>query len=84
MHNRFSVRNFYTLNHPRVVACADVAYAGVTLRGLRLERTQREFRLSTPGRKVRGRWQRMVDIDDPLVREQLTDVLVARYQEKIA
>ncbi len=85
MHNRFSIRNFHRIQHPSVLACADIAYAGLTLRGLKLVRNrQGEFLLGTPGRKIDGRWQVLIQIEDRTMEEQLVDLLLERYQERAA
>ena len=85
MHNRFSVRHFKRIKHPTVLACADIAYAGLTLRGMKLVRDRRgDFRLGTPGRKIDGDWQVLIEVEDPLMEEQLVDILLERYQERAA
>lgn len=85
MHHPFSICRFKRIQHPTVVACADVTYAGLTLRGLKLERSQAgSYRLGTPGRKIGGQWQVVVEVMDPSVEEQLTGLLSRRYRERAA
>ncbi len=51
-----------------VQAVFEVDYAGLRLRGLKLNRGGG---LATPGRKIQGAWQQLYDIRDPALKEAL-------------
>ena len=51
-----------------VQAVLEVDYAGLRLRGLKLNRCGG---LATPGRKIQGAWQQLYDIRDPALKAAL-------------
>lgn len=63
-------------NHTMVKAVVELDVDGLRLRGLKLEQTASEWRLSPPGRKVSGRWQVLFDFTDgPTYQRVLREVL---------
>ena len=63
-------------NHSLVKAVVELDVDGLRLRGLKLEQTASEWRLSPPGRKVSGRWQVLFDFTDgPTYQRLLREVL---------
>ncbi len=78
-----TIERFYPLpNHHHVKALADVSLAGITLRSLKLEKRQGHYCVATPGRKVKGRWEQLYEIRDPLLREKLRELLTERYLDR--
>ena len=53
-----------------VRAVFEIDYAGLRLRGLKLQRHQDQWRLATPGRKIQDSWQLLYDIRDPVLQSQ--------------
>lgn len=70
--------------HTYVRALAEVSVGGLRLRGLKLEERRGEFRLGMPGRKVRGAWQTVLEIEDRKLAGQVRDLLVERYRKGAA
>ena len=63
-------------NHSLVKAVVELDVDGLRLRGLKLEQTASEWRLSPPGRKISGRWQVLFDFTDgPTYQRLLREVL---------
>ena len=84
MHNRISILKFKPIRHTAVLACADVSYAGLVLRGLKLERRAGKLQIGCPGRKVGDEWQVLVQFEDRTLKDQLLHVLIERLRERAA
>lgn len=69
-------------NRSPVRAVAEVEYAGLLLRGLKLEGSGGELQLRTPGRKVGGAWQLVYELLSEELTDRLSASLVAEYRRR--
>jgi hypothetical protein len=60
-------------------AVAEIDYAGLRLRGLKLEHREGRFTVALPGRRMRGGWQVVYEIMSDTLQERLRSSLVEEY-----
>lgn len=80
------IRNLVRIEgHRTLKAVAELEWDGITLRGLKLEYyEQGGWRISTPSRHMRGRWEQVFQIVDPLVQKRLCERMLAIYESRVA
>jgi hypothetical protein len=65
-------------------AVAEIDYAGLRLRGLKLELHEGRWELSLPGRRMKTGWQVVYEIVSPMLQDRLRAVLVEEYSRRRA
>ncbi len=65
-------------------AVAEVDYAGVRLRGLKLQVCNGRYELSLPGRRMKNGWQIIYEILSPMLQDRLRSALIDEYQRRRA
>ncbi|MEW6279923.1 MAG: hypothetical protein AB1758_14940 [Candidatus Eremiobacterota bacterium] len=76
----FTVRSMTRLEGGKVKAVAEVDYAGLRLRGLKLEEREGRLDLTMPGRRVAGKWQLVFEVQAGELHRRLHEVLTREYQ----
>lgn len=67
-----------------VRAVAEIEYAGLRLRGLKLEHNQGRFGLTLPGRRMKTGWQVVYEILSPGLKDRLCAAMVEEYHRRRA
>lgn len=65
-------------------AVAEVDYAGLRLRGLKLEQRGGRFELQLPGRRLKQGWQIVYEIMSEALQQRLCSLLVEEYHRRRA
>jgi hypothetical protein len=63
-------------DHPWIRAVAEFRVYGLRLRGLKLEQHPEGWRLTPPGRRLRGGWQSVFSIDDRRLQQAMMEAML--------
>jgi hypothetical protein len=74
----------HLIERSAVCAVAEIEYAGLRLRGLKLEFRGGKWEVTVPGRRVRAGWQEVYDIVSPSLLDRLRATLLAEYVRRRA
>ena len=64
-------------DHPWIRAVGEFRVHGLRLRGLKLEEHPEGFRLTPPGRRIRGSWQSVFSVDDRGLQRQMLEAMLS-------
>ena len=69
-------------DHNQIKALVELEVGGLRLRGIKLEMSADQWKLTAPGRRVQGHWQMLFDFVDPdIYRDLLSQVMAAAGHE---
>ena len=80
--NNIRLVNFRSVsNHPYLVALADLEVSQVLIKGLKLERDRSgNHHIAFPGRRIKGQWQVVCEVQNEMLRGQLRDLMARRLE----
>lgn len=76
--------SMHLIERSPVCAVAEVEYAGLRLRGLKLEFRGGKWSVTVPGRRVRAGWQDVYDIVSETLQDRLRSEMLAEYVRRRA